>query len=90
MVADDGISPVSNDTLLWTRSGRAWRITGKVIGTAPVGGPGWTGDGFHWWMDGLTRFECGGRVGGGILEVSTLKAPTDEIKAILRADQLEG
>lgn len=86
VIADDGLSPVSSDTLLWTRSGRAWRIGGKMIGTALVGGPGWTGDGFHWWMDGLTQFECGGRIGGGILEVSTLKAPTDKILAILKAE----
>ena len=85
VIADDGLSPIGNDTVLWTRSGKAWRVTGRVLGTALVGGPGWSGDGFFWWMDGLTRFECGGRVGGGILEVSTLKAPTEEIQRILKA-----
>jgi len=83
-IDDDGISARGCDAEIWTNSGRAWRVTGETIGHAPVGGPGWTGDGVHWWMDGLTRFECGGRIGGGILEVSTLKAPTEAIVDTLR------
>lgn len=83
-IADDGISARGCDAEIWTRSGRAWRVTGKAVGHAPVGGPGWTGDGVHWWMDALTRFECGGRIGGGILEVSTLKTPPETISGALR------
>jgi hypothetical protein len=86
VVGDDGISPESCDTTLWTKSGRGYRLTGSVAGTALVGGPGWSGDGNHFWMDGLARFECGGRIGSGIIEVSNLKAPTARQRAILRLD----
>lgn len=84
VVGDDGISPESCDTSLWTRSGRGYRLQGKVVGTALVGGPGWSGDGNHFWMDGLARFEHGGRIGGGIIEVSTLKAPTQAHRDTLK------
>lgn len=86
-ISDDGISALACDARIWTKSGRGYRIVGEAIGHAPVGGPGWTDDGLHWWMDGLARFECGGRLGSGILEVSTLKAPTEIIRRTLRLPQ---
>jgi len=84
VIADDGISPESCDTTLWTRSGKGYRLRGRVVATALVGGPGWSGDGNHFWMDGLTEFEHADRVGGGLLEVSTLKAPTEEQRTVLK------
>jgi hypothetical protein len=83
VVADDGFSPQSCDAMIWTTSGRAYRVRGSVLGTALVGGPGWSGDGSFVWMDGLAQFECGGRIGSGIIEVSNLKTPTNVHKAVL-------
>lgn len=84
VVGDDGISPESADATVWTTTGRCYLLKGKVTGTALVGGPGWSGDGQFVWMDGLTRFEHAGRVGGGIVEVSNLKTPTEEQRAVLK------
>ena len=84
VVGDDGISPESCDTTLWTRSGRGYRLRGEVLGTAAVGGPGWAGDGEHLWMDGLARFEHADRIGSGFIEVNNLKAPTARHRATLR------
>lgn len=78
VVGDDGISPESCDTTIWTRSGKGYRLRGQVVGTAPVGGIGWDKDGVHFWMDGLAMFEHRDRIGGGLIEVNNLKAPTDE------------
>ena len=82
-VGDDGVSPTGCEVTVWTRSGRGYHRRGAVLGTALVGGPGWAGDGEHVWMDGFTRFEHGGRIGGGIIEVKILK-PTDEHRRVLR------
>jgi hypothetical protein len=84
VIADDGISPESCDVTLWTECGKGYRLRGRVVATALVGGPGWSGDGNHFWMDGLTEFEHADRIGGGLLEVSTLKAPTEHQRKVLK------
>jgi hypothetical protein len=40
-------------------------------------------------MDGLTQFECGGRLGEGFIEVSELKAPTPAQRAELGLDEAQ-
>jgi hypothetical protein len=75
-VADDGLSPSGCDCLVRTRTGRGYRVKGTVTATALTGGAGWLDDSFFCAMDGLTQFECGGRLGEGFLEVSELKSLT--------------
>ncbi len=57
VVADDGISPKGCDARVVTASGRKYRVKGRVRDTALMGGVGWHA------MNGLTEFECGGRIG---------------------------
>jgi hypothetical protein len=82
-VADDGITPEAADATVWTTDGRGYSLTARVEAAALVGGPAWGSDGNFVWMDGLARFQHAGRVGGGIIEVSNLKTPTAEQRAIL-------
>jgi len=49
-----------------------------------VGGPAWGTDGHFVWMDGIARFQQARRIGSGIIEVSNLKTPTPEQRAILK------
>lgn len=83
VIGDDGLSPEGCNTLLRTRSGRCYELQGEVLSTALVGGTGWSGDGGHFWMDGVSRFRCGGRVGSGIMETYNLKVATDHIRQTL-------
>lgn len=85
-IGDDGVSPEGCRARIWTASGRSYELEGEVLSTALVGGVGWNGDGGHFWMDGVARFRCGGRIGGGIIEASNLKTATDHIRATLKFD----
>ena len=87
VVGNDGMSPESCDTLVWTEDGRGYHITGEVDSTALTGGLGWSGGGTFYAMDGLSQFECGGRLGEGILEVSEVKSLPASLHAELKLDQ---
>jgi len=78
MVAEDGISPISCDIRLRTDEGGRYRVSGAVDSNVLMGGADWFG------MDGLTRFECGGRLGEGILELCELKALSPAQRAALK------
>jgi hypothetical protein len=81
-IADDGISPISCDIRLHADRGGGYRLQGTVDGCVLMGGADWTaGDWFG--MDGLTTFECGGRLGEGIFEVCELKALSPAQRASL-------
>jgi hypothetical protein len=88
-VADDGISPACCDAVIRTRTGRGYRVKGAVTATALTGGAGWLDDSIFFAMDGLTQFECGGRLGEGFIEVSELKAPTPAQRAELGLDEAQ-
>jgi hypothetical protein len=68
-VADDGHSPTGCDARIQTEGGRSYRITGTVD-VASVSS-------HHdiFFTDGMSVFECGGRLGGGIFEVHELAGP---------------
>ncbi|MGH9038554.1 MAG: DUF7064 domain-containing protein [Acidimicrobiia bacterium] len=68
-VADDGHSPTGCDARIQTVSGRGYRITGTVD-VASV-----TSHDDFFFTDGLSVFECGGRLGSGIFEVHELAGP---------------
>ena len=69
-VADDGHSPVGCDARLWTADGRGYHITGTCEVTSPT-----SHDEGVFLTDGMSVFDCGGRLGTGIFEVSELKGP---------------
>jgi hypothetical protein len=77
-VADDGHSPVGCDARLWTADGRGYHITGACQVTSVS-----THDEGVFLTDGMSVFECGGRLGTGIFEVNELKAPTAAHRAQL-------
>lgn len=77
VVADDGITPRGCDARIVTASGRRYRVKGRVRDAALMGGVGWHA------MNGLTEYECGGRIGEGFLEVNELKVLTAAMKAEL-------
>ena len=70
VVNDDGISPEGCDAIIRTVGNRTYRVRGKVIDNALLGGVGYCV------KNGLTEFECGRRMGEGLLEFNELKAPT--------------
>jgi hypothetical protein len=80
-VADDGHSPVGCDARLWTADGRGYHVTG----TCEVTSVSSHDDGFFV-TDGMTVFECGGRLGTGIFEVNDLKNPAPWHRSILGLD----
>jgi hypothetical protein len=80
-VADDGHSPVGCDARLWTADGRGYHITGRCEVTSVS-----THDEGVFLTDGMSVFECGGRLGTGIFEVNELKAPTAAHRAQLGLD----
>jgi len=80
-VADDGHSPVGCDARLWTADGRGYHITGTCDVTSVT-----THDEGVFLTDGMSTFECGGRLGTGLFEVSELKAPTAAHRAALGLD----
>jgi hypothetical protein len=69
-VADDGHSPASCDARIWTTSGGGYHLTATVGAASPS-----SHEGHFWFTDGLAQYECGGRLGAGILEVHELSAP---------------
>lgn len=83
IVNDTEVTPAGCDATVGTEDARAWRIQGEVHTVAISGGTGWS-DGGEWWgYDGLARFECGGRVGAGFLEVFEFgpsRARRDELR----------
>jgi hypothetical protein len=85
-VADDGLSPAGCDTIVRTENGRGYRFTGSVFASALTGGPGWSGTGGYFGMNGLTKFEHGDRIGEGILEIAELKALSASERAELDMD----
>jgi hypothetical protein len=78
VVNDDGMTPDGCDAEIFTEGNRGYRLRGTCRGHALMGGKGWFG------VDGMTRFECGGRIGQGFLEIAELKAMTAEMAAELR------
>jgi hypothetical protein len=80
-VADDGHSPAGCDARLWTADGRGYHITGTCQVTSVS-----THDEGVFLTDGMTVFECGGRLGTGIFEVSELAGPTAAHRAQLGLD----
>ncbi len=66
-VADDGLLPVHCDCTLWTDDRRGRRIRGTAQAATVEGGIGLLAG------DALTVFECGGRLGGGMLEIKPLR-----------------
>lgn len=74
-VADDGVSPVALDARIFTDARRGWRITGRADSNALVGGAGWADGGDFFGMNGLMQYECGGRLGEGLFELTELRTP---------------
>jgi len=77
-VADDGHSPAGCDARIWTADGRGYHITGTCQVTSVS-----THDEGVFLTDGMSVFECGGRLGTGIFEVSELAGPTAAHRAEL-------
>ena len=69
-IANDGATPLGVKVDLWTNDQRGYRLSGKVKASGLTGGEGWFG------VDGLTEFECGGRLGQGFFEPAELKGPS--------------
>jgi hypothetical protein len=77
IVNDDGMTPEGCDAEVFTEGGRGYHVRGVCQAHALMGGKGWFG------VDGVTRFECAGRIGQGFLEVAELKTMTAEMAAEL-------
>jgi len=77
-ISDDGHSPEGCDARIWTDSGHGYRIQGNVHTASPSS----HNEGMFF-TDGLAVFECGGRLGAGILEIQELKAPAIWHKELL-------
>jgi len=86
LVADDGLSPAGCNTFVRTQTGRGYKLSGEVYAAALTGGPGWSGTGGYFGMNGLSEFVCGGRVGEGILEIAEMKSLTADQRAELQMD----
>ena len=76
-VDDDGMSPEGCDVEVFTQGARGYRVRGEAQAHALMGGKGWFG------VDAITRFECGGRLGQGFLEIAELKTMTADMAAEL-------
>ncbi|RDV06305.1 hypothetical protein DXH95_02400 [Sphingorhabdus pulchriflava] len=74
MIANDGATPLSVEIDCWTDDGRGYRLSGDVKATGLTGGEGWFG------VDGITEFQCGGRLGQGFFEPAELKGPTPQMR----------
>ena len=77
IVGDDGATPKGCDARVRTVDGRIYQVRGRSRDAALMGGVGWHA------MNGLTEYECGGRIGEGFLEVNELKVLTAAMKAEL-------
>jgi len=80
LVNDDGVTPEGCTASLFTEGNRGYQVSGTCQASALMGGIGWFG------VDGVTQFECGGRIGQGYLEIAELKVLTPEMKAELGLD----
>ena len=80
VVNDDGVTPEGCKASLFTQGNRGYQVSGTCRASALMGGIGWFG------VDGVTQFECGGRIGQGYLEIAELKTLTREMKAELGLD----
>lgn len=80
-MANDGATPEAVRADVWADGGRGYRLNGKVLATGLTGGEGWFG------VDGLTQFECGGRLGQGFFEPAELKGPTPDMRRELGLDR---
>lgn len=74
VMANDGATPLSVEVDAWTDDGRGYRLSGEVKATGLTGGEGWFG------VDGITEFQCGGRLGQGFFEPAELKGPTPQMR----------
>lgn len=74
VIANDGATPLSVEVDAWTGDGRGYRLSGEVKASGLTGGEGWFG------VDGITEFQCGGRLGQGFFEPSELKGPTTQMR----------
>jgi hypothetical protein len=81
VVDDDGHTPKRADIRVWTDSGRGYRLA-STVDVASVS----THDGGLFITDGYGVFECGGRLGTGILEVQELAGPSPGHRAVLGLD----
>lgn len=84
VVADDGLSPLALDARVYTTTGQGYHVVGKADSNALVGGTGWADGGYFFGMDGLMRYELGGRLGEGLCEITELRAPNDAHRAELK------
>jgi hypothetical protein len=73
-IANDGATPLALAVDAWTADGRGYRLSGEVKATGLTGGEGWFG------VDGITEFQCGGRLGQGFFEPAELKGPTPAMR----------
>lgn len=80
-MGDDGHSPVGCDARVWTTAGHGYSVRGEVEFSSPSSHE----EGF-WFTDGLATYECGGRLGAGILEVQELKGPPPWTREVLGLD----
>jgi hypothetical protein len=76
-IGTDGLVPHRCRCDVWTDNREGLRITGTVQAGAIEGGIGLLAG------DGLMLFECGGRLGGGMLEVKPLRAPLPSHRRVL-------
>jgi hypothetical protein len=75
-IGNGGLLPVSSECDVWTETG-GLRIHGEFQTGAVEGGIGLLAG------DGLMTFECGGRLGGGMLELKPLRFALPEHRRIL-------
>jgi hypothetical protein len=68
---------------VWTDDGLGLRIAGTVQAGAVEGGIGLLAG------DGLMLYECGGRLGGGMLELKPLRSPLPAQRALLNLPEGE-
>jgi hypothetical protein len=80
-IADDGHSPSGCDAYIWTDAGHGYHVTGEVALSSVSS----HFEGF-WINDGLTTFECRGRLGAGIFETQELNRPTSWHRDVLGLD----
>ncbi|WP_188110709.1 DUF7064 domain-containing protein [Aeromicrobium ginsengisoli] len=76
-IAGDGLYPRRAIFDVWTEGG-GHRFTGELQAGAVEGGIGLLAG------DGLMTFECGGRLGGGLVELKPLRFALPEHRAVLR------
>lgn len=77
-VGDDGFSVEGCDAKIWTAAGDAYRITGDCVSSR-------LSDHHNGWFtsNGFAEFECGGRLGTGVLEIAELKTLPPSLQKML-------